>query len=121
VRCDVAWQLLRLAGKEAAIVTVIEELRQAPEFEQAVAEARLAGDENGDPLEDEPARLTAPPRGRIGRRVLLAAIALALGVGAGVAVADSIGGWGAVGMGAFAATFSGAVLFLVEVAVFNRM
>jgi hypothetical protein len=121
VRCDVAGQLLGLARQDPALATVLEDLRQAPAFEQALAEVRPYVEERGGPPGGGRERPAGPPRGAVGRRALLVAIAIAFGVGAAAAVVGSTGVWGAALVGALAVAVSAAVLFLVEMAVFTRM
>jgi hypothetical protein len=121
VRCDLAEQLLWLARKEPALGTVVEELRQAPEFERALVEVREFSDQYSGPLEGGRERPNGPPRRVVGRRALFVAISFAFGVWAAVTVVGKTGVEGAVLVGALAAALSAAVLFLVELVVLNRM
>jgi hypothetical protein len=120
-RCDIAAQLLWLARKDPAVASVVEELRQEPAFEQALVEARQSGDECDGPPVGGPGRPNLPPPGVVGRRAVFVAITFAFGVWVAVAVVGSTGVWGAAWVGAFAAAVSAAVIFLVEMAVLNKM
>jgi hypothetical protein len=121
MRCEIVEELLWIAHKEPALTTVIEELRQSPAFEEALVEVRSYGDDYHAPLEGPCHVQGNAPRGVIGRRVLLLAIAIVLGIGSAFAVVGSTGIWGAGLAGVLTATVSAAVLFLVEVTVLNRM
>ena len=110
----VAARLLGLARTDPALGRVLEDLRQAPAFAEALAGARQTTDawdgpppDRAEPATDRPHR--APPR-----RALAAAVTFGAGIWTGVAAFGPTGGWAAVCSGVLAAAITGAVFRVAE-------